>query len=269
MEIAKAEKQNIQTDYKAVTELALLTGEILLSCGADTRRAEDTMEYIMNTLTGGTFVVSVLSASIFASFTPDDGNMPVTMMHKINSWSSNMTNVHIANDTSRKFCAGEISVYDAIEILKKAKNSVNKTIWQCLAGYMLTTAFIPLFTPDNLWNVPIAAICGLFLGLVAFLFRKVQIKDFFVNIIMSFTAALIAFAATFLFRVGANMGVIVAACICPMFPGVNIVNAVRDIFHGDYISGSGRLLEAIIKTVGIALGAIGGTSVVIFILMKM
>ena len=255
-----------KVDYEAVTELALLTGELLLAYGADTKRVEETMEYILGTMKTGTFTVSVLSASIFAAVTPDDGTMPITMMHKISTWSADLTAVHIANDVSRKFCSGAIDVYEALDILRDAKAKAKKSngIWKCILGYTLATAFTALFLSyDQLMNVLAAFICGIIMGLISYAFRRVQIRDFFVNMIMSFVAVFIAAGMIVIFRETTEMSIIMGAAICPMFPGVNIVNAVRDILHGDYVSGSGRLLEAFVKALGMAIGTVAGTIIIV------
>ena len=90
-----------------------------------------------------------------------------------------------------------------------------------------------------------------------------QIRDFFVNMIMSFVAVFIAAGMIVIFRETTEMSIIMGAAICPMFPGVNIVNAVRDILHGDYVSGSGRLLEAFVKALGMAIGTVAGTIIIV------
>ena len=42
--------------------------------------------------------------------------------------------------------------------------------------------------------------------------------------------------------------------IIPLVPGVPFTNGIRDIADGDYISGSVRLLDAILVIVSVAIG---------------
>ena len=129
-------------DVKAVIELATMAGGMLLSSGADTKRAEETMEYIMGQVPGGNTVISVISSSIFISYTPEDEGSPVSSIRKIKSWSTDIEKVHVANDVSRRFCAGEINVREAIDILRKTQDKKDIRY-----GNSLHTA-VPRRSPD-------------------------------------------------------------------------------------------------------------------------
>ncbi len=48
----------------------------------------------------------------------------------------------------------------------------------------------------------------------------------------------------------------------PLVPGVPFTNAIRDIADGDYISGSVRMLDALLIFFCIAIGVGGGFSVI-------
>ena len=255
-------------DNRAVVELATLAGSMLLSSGSDTRRAEETMDYIMKQIPGGSFVISVISSSIFVNYMPEDEGTPISMMRRIKGWSTDIEKVHVANDVSRRFCSGEINVREAIDILRQTQDKKEIPLWMLIVGYVLVTACTPLFLGEvQIMNSVATALCGILMALLVYAFRKVNIGAFFVNAIMSFVAVFIAFGAILVFPDGVDMNIVIATCICPMFPGVTIVNAVRDILHGDYISGSGRLLEAVVRTIGFVMGSLVGSIVVIFLIL--
>ncbi|MBR3004258.1 MAG: threonine/serine exporter family protein [Lachnospiraceae bacterium] len=256
-------------DVKAVIELATMAGGMLLSSGADTKRAEETMEYIMGQVPGGNTVITVISSSIFISYTPEDEGSPVSSIRKIKSWSTDIEKVHVANDVSRRFCAGEINVREAIDILRKTQDKKDIPLWMLIVGYVMVTACTPLFLGEvQIMNCVATALCGVLMALLVFAFRKVNIGAFFVNAIMSFAAVFIGFGAVLVFPNNIDLTIVAATCICPMFPGVTIVNAVRDILHGDYISGSGRLLEALVRTLGFVMGALAGSIAVTVIIFS-
>ena len=53
----------------------------------------------------------------------------------------------------------------------------------------------------------------------------------------------------------ANSQAIIIGCLMILTPGVAITNSLRDIMGGDYISGTARMLEALLIAAFIAIGA--------------
>ena len=54
----------------------------------------------------------------------------------------------------------------------------------------------------------------------------------------------------------------IIGAIMPLIPGVAFVNSVRDIAAGDYISGTIRMIDAIVTASGIAIGV--GVTILVF-----
>jgi len=53
---------------------------------------------------------------------------------------------------------------------------------------------------------------------------------------------------------GNNINSIIIGTIMPLVPGISLTNAIRDILEGDFLSGSARILDAILIAVAIATG---------------
>ena len=58
----------------------------------------------------------------------------------------------------------------------------------------------------------------------------------------------------FLLRGGGQLDYMIIGSIMPLIPGVPFTNAIRDIADGDYISGSVRMLDALLVFFCIAIG---------------
>ena len=56
------------------------------------------------------------------------------------------------------------------------------------------------------------------------------------------------------FGLGERLNPMIIGAIIPLVPGVSFTNGIRDIADGDYISGSVRLLDAILVIVSVAIG---------------
>ena len=61
---------------------------------------------------------------------------------------------------------------------------------------------------------------------------------------------------------GEHLNYMVIGSIMPLVPGVPFTNAIRDIADGDYISGSVRMLDALLIFFCIAIGVGVGFSVI-------
>ena len=61
-------------------------------------------------------------------------------------------------------------------------------------------------------------------------------------------------SAMYLLGVGQHLNYMVIGSIMPLIPGVPFTNAIRDIADGDYISGSVRMLDALLVFFCIAMG---------------
>ena len=54
---------------------------------------------------------------------------------------------------------------------------------------------------------------------------------------------------------GDSYSKIIIGSLMPLVPGVAITNAIRDIMAGDFLSGTARVVEAVLIAVAIASGA--------------
>ena len=74
-----------------------------------------------------------------------------------------------------------------------------------------------------------------------------------VNILIS---ALVTAMGVLFFHVlfGDNMDMIVIGSIVPLLPGVPLTNSIRDFLNGDYLSGTIRMIDAVLVACCIALG---------------
>lgn len=67
------------------------------------------------------------------------------------------------------------------------------------------------------------------------------------------------------FTLAGNVEVIALGAMLPLFPGIAMVNAIRDTINGDLVSGVARVAEALISALSLALGALIGFSVGVFL----
>lgn len=240
-------------DYKQLLDMAVLAGEVMLRSGAETYRVEDTMDRILQTSELEKIEAFALMTGIVVTLDGAQLEHPLTVMKRVSDRSTNLNNLIKANDISRKYCEGKLTLSEAYEKLQKVKEKqYSRTIYN-LATVGVAAGFAIMFGGSTL-DVAIATIVGLLLATVTTLGKVFKIHSILVDILSGISIAVLTIAfKTFVF-LQIDMDIIIVSAIMPMVPGVAITNAIRDTLHGDYLSGSARVLEAFLKAASIALG---------------
>ena len=223
-------------------------GQTLLENGGEVFRAQQTMEIMAASLGVRDFHVYVLTNGIFAS-AHLPGRDAVSPVH--------LGRVEAVNELSRELAAGRLGVVEAEARLNTARTLPRSTpqleILACVVG---SAGFAYLFG-GTLADMPVAAVAGLLEALVCQQFARHGINRMFTDIVAAFCCTVWAIAVQAVVpAVNANAAIIGALMV--LTPGVALTMGVRDILNGDYLSGSIRLLDALLIAGSIAGGVVLG-----------
>ena len=223
--------------FDRALELVMDAGQTLLENGGEVFRAQQTMEIMAASLGVRDFHVYVLTNGIFAS--------------------AHLGRVEAVNELSRELAAGRLGVVEAEARLNTARTLPRSTpqleILACVVG---SAGFAYLFG-GTLADMPVAAVAGLLEALVCQQFARHGINRIFTDIVAAFCGTIWAIAVQAVVpAVNANAAIIGALMV--LTPGVALTMGVRDILNGDYLSGSIRLLDALLIAGSIAGGVVLG-----------
>ncbi len=248
-----------------ITDIAAYAGKILLSCGADIVRVEDTVRHIMTSYGIDDFEVFTLTNGIFLSansesrqitfpHTPDKkstGNY--LRVHNIPFVNTNLGKLDSVNTLSRQIAAGAVSPDEAYEELCRIDKAPHyPAILRITAAGLASGTICYMFGGSAMDSLASCAVGFLYFVLAIYL-DEAKLSRLLVNIICSVSLTLLAFGAVNI-GFGDDMNRIIIGAIMPLVPGVSFTNAIRDIAAGDYISGLVRLTDALLVAVGIAVG---------------
>ena len=209
--------------FDRALELVMDAGQTLLENGGEVFRAQQTMEIMAASLGVRDFHVYVLTNGIFAS-AHLPGRDAVSLVRHVPTVSVHLGRVEAVNELSRELAAGRLGVVEAEARLNTARTLPRSTpqleILACVVG---AAGFAYLFG-GTLADMPVAAVAGLLEAVVP--------------------------------AVNANAAIIGALMV--LTPGVALTMGVRDILNGDYLSGSIRLLDALLIAGSIAGGVVLG-----------
>ena len=221
-------------------------GQTLLENGGEVFRAQQTMEIMAASLGVRDFHVYVLTNGIFAS-AHLPGRDAVSLVRHVPTVSVHLGRVEAVNELSRELAAGRLGVVEAEARLNTARTLPRSTpqleILACVVG---SAGFAYLFG-GTLADMPVAAVAGLLEALVCQQFARHGINRIFTDIVA--VQAVVP-------AVNANAAIIGALMV--LTPGVALTMGVRDILNGDYLSGSIRLLDALLIAGSIAGGVVLG-----------
>ncbi|MBR4768290.1 MAG: threonine/serine exporter family protein [Lachnospiraceae bacterium] len=245
-------------DYDKVMEAAVTAGVILVRCGSEIKRVEDTVARICRAF--GMEVrqqIFSLSNAMMISYDNHEEDVHLSRIIEVPIDRMRINQLIEINQLSRDIAAGRYTLDEALEKIRAVENTPDTPLLlRLLAASVASFAFGLLFQ-CSLLEAGIAAIGGLGAFFTAAVACR-KLSKIISNLAGGMALALIALLAPLLFRGGGivldSMKIMLGAMM-PLVPGLSFMNGFRDIGNGDYLSGTVRMLDALLVGVSIASGA--------------
>lgn len=239
-------------------ELLLQAGQLLLESGAETYRAENAVVYMFDGLGEGSVDVLALATMITIDIVVD--NKHYTGTRSIRKRSIDLSKIEQVNNISRKVSSGLLDAEQALMSLNEINCQIrrNRLIIICAAG--LAAGMFVLLLNGGVFEFVVASLCCAIVQMVSLFYKKTVTFYFLTSFIGGFTPALFSTLITSIFQTG-DVNIITIGAMLPLFPGVSMINAIRDTINGDLVSGVARGSEAILTAVGLAVGAMIGFAI--------
>ncbi len=241
-----------EADADIILCTALDIGEHLLRNGSEISRVENTIERICTAL-GATHVEAfVIPSLIAASVRMSDGGYSEQMRHVKKGISMNLNRVEQLNTISRELCSGAITVEEARHKVERVKKVEPYRPLVCHVGAAIFVAGFTLFFGgtwlDALGGGLIAVVVSILSGFDV-PFTKGLMKPFTLSFVAGSLSVIVCFVG-----LGNNVDAVAIGTIMQVIPGLSFWTGVMDMVNGNLISGSLRLLQALLTAVMIALG---------------
>lgn len=241
-----------------LADTAILAGQIMLECNAESYRIEDTMNFILSSSGFKTCDAYAMATAIFVTI--DDPRISnISIVKRVKYDSTNLKKISQVNDISRQLANNSIDLDTAYKDLIALKAEKNNPKSKYIGLMVMSGSFAGIFNGGPK-EVLVATIAAGILPLVDMIDKKLKLGFFISNIISLVPIViLIVMAKNYIFT-NLDAGLSIIGVIMPFVPGTAITNAIRDTFRGDYISGGARFLEsfavALSVAIGVALGLI-------------
>lgn len=246
-------------NYQMLMDMAVKVGEIMLSHGAEAHRVEDTVYRILKTSNLQTTEVFVIMTGMFATLS-DPSIDTITVTKRVRSKGNNLKQITYANEISRQYCAGKLSLEEAYELITEGCCEEYPPFIFMLGILLIVTSF-PVLVGGTFWDCVAGFFAGLVVSVGIYQAEKQRIHSFMKDFLLAFLSGAVYLTLNKFLPFPIHQEALIIACIMPLVPGVAITNAIRDTLNGDYVSGTARAVEAFIKALSIALGV--GTSLMV------
>jgi len=241
-------------DIKEVVDMALEAGRILLKNGAEIFRVEETITRICHRFHIDKIDVFTLSHAIFISAEDHKGNT-YTRVKNVPLSGSHLGIVAEVNDLSRQITGGYVTVEEARKQLAIIEEMPSKAVWKQVVGAGIASAAFAFL----LGGTVLEAMMTFFIGGIVCFWSIMAGKAGISKIITNIVGGVIITGLAVLFRElpfldELRLNAMISGGIMPLVPGVAFVNAIRDIADSDFLSGTVKMINAIMVFVYIAIG---------------
>ena len=214
---------------RRIMDFIMAAGQTLLENGAEVFRVEQTMEIMARSFHLREFHVYVLTNGIFASA----GTAEISEVRNVPTRTTHLGRVAAVNALSREIAEGSMSLDEAESRLVLARR-------------------IPF--PKN-WVQLVSGMCGAFCFLASgylLLCEQHELPGGFCKISCAALITLVCILACRVLGTPASHSIIGSLMI--LTPGIAFTMGIRDFVHGDYLSGTIRMIDALLIAASIAIG---------------
>ena len=227
-------------------------GQLLLECGAEISRVEDTLSRMARAYgcehVEAFVITSFISLSV--EFPEEDVFTETRRIYFDNG--TDFTRLEDLNQISRSCCRDPLPVEELRKSLTQVA-SEKKQFVTILLGSIFATGGFAVFFGGSLWDGLAAAVFAIGICLLQRRLGETQITPVGTNLLISLLAGLcVGFVCIAVPAL--HMDKILIGDIMLLIPGLAITNAVRNMLGGDTISGLVRLTESLIWAAALAGG---------------
>ncbi len=239
-------------DCTKVLDLVSSMGETLLLNGAEIARVQTTMEMVAKAYGKEAIDVFAISNGIFVTLHHENQTRSTQVKHVPLS-SANLGKVSMINQLSREIVEHHLPLDEAIAHMNDILQAPSIPFWlEMIACGVGASCFCYLFG-GNIFDSLAAIPVGLLLCFCQKYIRRARLSKMIQTVLGS---AIVTLSGLLIARFipGLNMDMLVVGGLVILVPGVPFTTSIRDFFNGDYLSGTIRLIDAILVAVCMAIG---------------
>ena len=233
---------------RRIMDFIMAAGQTLLENGAEVFRVEQTMEIMARSFHLREFHVYVLTNGIFASA----GTAEISEVRNVPSRTTHLSRVAAVNALSREIAEGNMTLDEAESRLVLARRIPFPKDWVQLDSGMCGAFCFALIFGGTLRSALAAALAGFLANGYLLLCGRHDLPGGFCKISCAALITLTCILGCSLLGTSASHAIIGSLMI--LTPGIAFTMGIRDFVQGDYLSGTIRMIDALLIAASIAIG---------------
>ena len=240
------------TETKDVLHFAVELGDIMLRNGAEVYRVEDSILAILNAYEIEDYDVYGLSNGIFAS-ADEATDHRASMIRHVPMLAMHLGRIAALNSLCREVCNKDITIEEAWEKLSEYKKIPTYSLPILIIATGIGCGGFSYLYGGSPLDAFMAIIVGMLLRVFLYYWEKSNRSKAITNVLGS---SVVTILAVVIFAVGlpVHYDKIIIGGIMPLVPGIPLTNSIRDFINSDYLSGTIRLIDALLTAFCIAVG---------------
>ena len=227
-------------------------GELLLDCGAEISRVEDTLNRMGKAYGANRVDVFAIPSLVCIALNFPE-TIPVTETRRISSTgSTDFYRMEKLNSLSRECCREPLELGELrarLDRVAAGRKPFSVVFW----GSVLGGGGFAVFFGGTIWDGLAAAVFGAGICLLQYALGRTELNTVASNLIVSLLTGLAIGIVSGLIPL-LHMDKIMIGDIMLMIPGLAMTNALRNMLVGNTISGTMRLAESLIWAAALAGG---------------
>lgn len=242
----------------AVFDLAMRIGEGLLTNGAAASEVTATVLRVTSSSGLRNVSVQVTFNEVTISYLADESATPFTRVRSASERVQDFARLAAFEDITHQYISGELALEEARR--RAGEVAQRQPLYRgplVVAGFAVMGGAAALgFGAGSLVVIAATLAAGLLIAAGELLARW-NIPPFYGQALGGFVAVGAAVVVA-LIDPSVNTSIVVVSCIIVQLAGLSSISAVQDAVTGWYVTAAGRMLEALMLTVGLVAGVRGG-----------
>ena len=234
-----------------ILRIAMDIAEGILINGGEIRRVELALETVCRAYGASHVEVFCIHSLLLASLRMPDQSYS-SQTRRVKNVSTHLSRLEQYNSLSRQICRDVPPIPEVDRLIREIKAKKPYPRLLTLLGYMLASGGFAVFFGGSLRDGLAGALVGMgifFLDQIPFDIANNLVK----TLLLSLCGGLLSHLSVMI-GLGQNVDMIIIGSIMLLIPGLSFGNAMRDLFGGDLLSGSLKIVQACMIAVMIAIG---------------
>ena len=242
----------------AVFDLAMRIGEGLLTNGAAASEVTATVLRVTSSSGLRNVSVQVTFNEVTISYLADESATPFTRVRSASARVQDFVRLAAFEDISHGYLSGDLPLDEARRRAASVpQQSPLYRIPLVVGGFAVMGGAAALFFGAGSLVVVAATLSAGLLIAISELLARWNIPPFYSQVLGGFIAVGGAVSVA-LIDESVSPSIVVVSCIIVQLAGLSSISAVQDAVTGWYVTAAGRMLEALMLTVGLVVGVRGG-----------